>query len=775
MDATPPKENLNDTIVLVDDSKDNLIVTQDVLLNSLPDVEIVTFDKPQKVMDFLCGSTVSLAVIDVQMPGINGIELCSLIKTRKETQHIHVILITSHNAPSSLKAAGLEAGADDFVTRPVDNTELVARVKVALRINRAESELRHNAKQAQQDYKQFFDKMLSGIAVHEMIVNADGKAQDYRFLSVNPAFEMLTTLRADDIVGKTVLEVLPNFKPKWIERYEHVITTGEPVHSEDYSEALDKHFEVVAFRLSDGKFATSFTNITERKRAEDELALANSFLQRVIDGLPESVMVINRDYTVALANRAAREGTRQDPVSACLTCHQVSHLSETPCDDKEHPCPLTVVAETRGPCTVEHIHHDATGKERFVDVVAVPVFNEQGDLIQIIESCRDITERKKLEEKLHQADKMKAIGHLAGGIAHDFNNILGGIIGYADMSLEQIEKGTRLEKNMNQILKAGDRATNLVSQILTFSRQSTDIKVPLYLNPILNEALQLLRASLPSTVDITSNLHREEKPVVVNATKIHEIVMNLCTNAADAMDERGVIDISCVEEEIEVELEGLIGTIEPGSYAVIAIKDNGCGMTKEILSHIFEPFYTTKGVGKGTGMGLSVVFGIVQGHGGNIGIESEVGKGTTIKILLPKTDEGIDEDYGRKVQVRGGKERILVVDDEEMLCDLAKDMLSEMGYNVTRFNDSQNALNAFKNAPDSFDLVITDQTMPRMTGIELSDELLSIRKDIPIIICTGYSKEVDEKKAIEYGIREFVMKPIRKRDVADRIRHVLDG
>ncbi len=646
MNATSETTSSRDTILLVDDGADNLIVMKKVLNNSLPDVEIATIQRPKEVMDFLGASGVSVALIDVQMPGINGIELCNLIKAEEETQYIHVMLVTSHDASSSLRADGLEVGADDFITRPMDNTEFVARVKVALRISRVESELRRKAEKAQHDYKLFFDRMVSGFAVHEMIFDTEGNPEDYRFLSVNPQFETLTKLCAHDIIGKTASEVLPDLEPSWIEKYGRVVSTGEPMSFEDYSPLLDKHVEVAAFRTSENQFATTFT---------------------------------------------------------------------------------------------------------------------------------DITERIQLEERLNQAEKMEAIGQLAGGIAHDFNNILGGIIGYADMSLEQVPEGSGLENNIKQILTAGERATHLVKQILSFSRQSAGTKTALYINPIIEEAIQLLRASLPSSIEISTNLPKGKKSVFVAATKIHEIIMNICTNAAHAMDEKGILKLSCVEKEIESEIDGLSGTIEAGSYSVITIVDNGCGMDEEVLSHIFEPFFTTKEIGDGTGMGLAVVFGIVQGHGGNINIESEPGKGTTFQIFLPNVDVNPLKDGNEQTVLKGGKERILFVDDEQVLSDIAGEMLGELGYSVTLYTDATKALQAFRQTPDSFDLVITDQTMPKMTGFELSKELLGIRQNIPIILCTGYSRVVDTQKIDESGIKDFALKPIRKKDLAHKIRTVLDG
>jgi len=386
----------------------------------------------------------------------------------------------------------------------------------------------------------------------------------------------------------------------------------------------------------------------------------------------------------------------------------------------------------------------------------------------------DITERKEMEQLLRHSEKMEAIGHLAGGIAHDFNNILSGIFGYAEMTLLHVPHDSSAARNIKKILKAGKRAERMVDQILSFSRQSDEIRSPIYLRPVIKEAAHLLRASLPSSINIKSKLTKDTKPVLANATKIHEIIVNLCTNASHAMKDKGILEINYSEKHLVSELEGRIGIINPGFYSMITIKDNGCGISKEVLSHIFEPFFTTKAVGHGTGMGLAVTFGIIQSHEGNIIVESEPDVGTKFKIYLPKTDELIMEDNEKGMIIQGGTESILFVDDEEILNDTVKNILNDLGYNVTAFMDSKKALDTFKKAPESFDLVITDQTMPVLNGFELSKKLLRIRQNIPIILCTGYSKLVNKDKVLKAGIKGFLKKPIIKNDLANKIRYILD-
>ncbi len=400
---------------------------------------------------------------------------------------------------------------------------------------------------------------------------------------------------------------------------------------------------------------------------------------------------------------------------------------------------------------------------------------EGDEIVGLLSVGVDITERLDLQKRLRQAEKMEAIGHLAGGIAHDFNNILGAIMGYADISLDEVEKGSKLNKYLNNILSSTNRAKDLVNQILSFSRQNPDIKTPQFIRPVVKEVIQLLRAILPATIQIESQLSEDTLPIFANATKIHEVVMNLCTNAAHAMGEKGLLEIIYQEQEVVTTRAGKIGQISPGLYSVITVKDNGKGIPQEVLERMFEPFYTTKDVGEGTGMGLAVVFGIVQSHGGDILVDSQETKGSEFQVFLPKSKEVFIEPSDDDFVEQGGREKLLFVDDEVLLCDMMSEMLGNLGYRVDTVNSGAAALSRIKAEPDEYDVVVTDQTMPQMTGLELAQEILQIRKELPIVLCTGYSKGIDENVALSTGIKGFCMKPLRKADISAKLRAILDN
>jgi len=412
----------------------------------------------------------------------------------------------------------------------------------------------------------------------------------------------------------------------------------------------------------------------------------------------------------------------------------------------------------------------------FYDVGRIMRKDPNGKPLSVAGLVINISKRKYAEEALRQAQKLESIGSLAGGIAHDFNNVLGGIMGYTDMSLRYAEKDSILEKNLLKVLKATDRAKQLIQQILTFSRKANPHKSVIFIKPIIMEVLELLKASIPSSVIIESVLHKNTRPVLADPVKIHEALLNLATNAVHAMDRKGTLMIRLYSEHVDRGLFGHTGEITPGEYSVIQVSDTGCGMDTITLSKAFEPFFTTKAVGEGTGMGLSVVLGVVQLIGGDIRIGTEVGIGTTFKLYLPASDEvassaSIDDDQTSL----HGTERILFVDDEQMLMDTAIDLLTSLGYNVTGIGDSIQALSFMQEHGDDIDVLITDQTMPGMSGLELAKEVLAVRKDMPIILCTGFSNELNPDRAAAIGVKHIVMKPFRYNEIAKIIREVINN
>jgi nitrogen-specific signal transduction histidine kinase/CheY-like chemotaxis protein len=396
--------------------------------------------------------------------------------------------------------------------------------------------------------------------------------------------------------------------------------------------------------------------------------------------------------------------------------------------------------------------------------------------LYLVGDIEDITDTKEMERRLIQSQKMEAIGSLAGGIAHDFNNLLSPIIGYAELLLSDLPEGSEAHENIGRIHSAGKRAGDLVRQILTFSR-STDSEIkPLKIAPILKEVMQLVRSTIPATIEIKHVIDPRCAMVMADPTQVHQVAMNLITNAYHAMRTTGgAMDVRLENCTIEVgESVGL--TLSPGDYVCLTVADTGHGMDSATLSKIFDPYFTTKERGEGTGLGLAVVHGIVRKFNGDVKVTSEIGKGSAFSIYLPAI--AVDprlHPLENKMSVAGGNEHILIVDDEESLDELEQLMLERMGYRITTRTSSVEALKAFRNAPGRYDLVITDMTMPKMTGLALSLELKQIRQDIKIILCTGFSEQIGQEAANQNHIDGFIMKPVVMPELSALVREVLNG
>ena len=425
---------------------------------------------------------------------------------------------------------------------------------------------------------------------------------------------------------------------------------------------------------------------------------------------------------------------------------------------------------------LENWNIDKQGHSILMLTSGIPIFDNEGKVQGYRGISKNITVQRKLETQLQQAQKMESIGTLAGGIAHDFNNILFPIVGHTEMLLADLPEDSPFQDGLKEIYTSVLRAKELVKQILTFSRQDTNELKLMKIQPIVKEVLKLIRSTIPTTIEIKQDINPDCGTIKADPTQIHQIVMNLTTNAYHAMEVAGgELKISLKEVELG-EYDLITPDISPGVYVCLIVADTGVGMEKDLKDKIFDPFFTTKVIGKGTGMGLSVVHGIVTAMGGSIHVYSEPGKGTQFHVYMP-VEKSFSEEQATdsKAIIQGGNEQILLVDDEEAILTMEKQMLERLGYQVTSRISSVEALEAFRYSPDKFDLVITDMAMPNMSGDKLSAELTTIRPDIPVLICTGFSETMSEEKATSLGIKGFLMKPIVMKNLAQKIREVLDA
>jgi PAS domain S-box-containing protein len=426
------------------------------------------------------------------------------------------------------------------------------------------------------------------------------------------------------------------------------------------------------------------------------------------------------------------------------------------------------------PITLELELYCKDGSTIMAEVQTNLTFSPDGQPEGLIGVTRDISDRKKLENELRQSQKMESIGNLAGGIAHDFNNILSSIIGFTELALDDVAKGTPQEDNLQEVYTSGKRARDLVKQILAFARQSDEKRTPIQVDTIAKEVLKLIRSTIPTTIEIRENI-QSHSLIMGNPSQVHQLFMNLCTNAAQAMEDAGgVLGVKLTDVEYGNQAPRPLSELKSGNYMKVTISDTGPGILPDIINSIFEPYFTTKGVGEGTGMGLALVHGIVESYGGKITVDSELGKGTVFSIYLPITKKR--EGYGpyEKENLPSGTETILFVDDELPIVKMGSQILERLGYQVTVRTSSVEALELFRSKPGDFDLVITDMTMPNITGDELAMELIAFRSNIPVILCTGYSKKINDETAAEIGIKAFAYKPIVKANLAKTVRKVLD-
>ncbi len=609
--------------------------------------------------------------------------------------------------------------------------------------------------------------------------------KDGHFVECNPAYceitgysqEELKSLSYEDItpaeyaeLDKLQLELLLKDGSSDLYEKEYIRNNGERIFVEIQS------YKITEENGGIGGTWSYVRNITERKKTTEELRLQSEIMNRMSEG----VFLVRMDGIIIYCNPAFEEMFGYNP-GEMIGKHASIVNYPSAKSPEEIAREILAILEKEGfwQGEIQNVKKDGTPFWCHANVVTF-VHSKYGKVLVSVHN--DITRRKHaeemqahLKERLAQAQKMEAIGTLAGGIAHDFNNILSVILGYTELAKEDAPPGSNFASDLEKVFDAGNRAKDLVKQILSFSRQTNVERIPMQLQSLVKEVLKMLRSSIPTTIEIIDVLDSRCGVVLADPTQVHQILMNLCTNANHAMEESGgILKIELKEICINQNSQQPVLHIKPGRYVELIISDTGLGINPDLTAKIFEPYFTTKGIGKGTGMGLAIVHGIITEYGGTISVESELGKGTTFHVFFPVIDQEELQAVRKTEKTPRGSEYILFIDDEKFLAQMGGDMLERLGYSVTVRQSSLDALSTFQNNPDAFDLIITDQTMPGMTGSDLARRILQIRPDIPIILCTGYSNLIDEGSAKALGIKEFALKPITKQTIAKLIRKVLD-
>ncbi len=526
--------------------------------------------------------------------------------------------------------------------------------------------------------------------------------------------------------------------------------------------------EIAAIALKNSR------DLEERLRAEDALAQSKRLLERTLNSLKDAVFVIDAQSVCILAcNQAATKIFGYDKAEMIGKATRFLYMDEQSL--RKFRKRLYPAVEQKGFLEIQGFVMQRKDGSRFpADITTSPLEDEAGSLIGWVSVIQDSSQRRQLEEQLRQSQKMEAMGTLAGGIAHDFNNLLFPIIGYAELLGEEFEQGTPSHEFINEILQATERARELVEQILTFGRQTPKSLKPLTLHSIVKEALKLLRASLPAFIEIQQDVG-ECGPIMADPTHIHQVMMNLCTNAYHAMrGNGGVLTVELGEVDLAAGDIALISGFPPGPYLRLSVADTGKGMDETIAKRVFEPYFTTKKKGEGTGLGLAVVDGIVKEHHGFIQVESQPGKGSRFTVFFPRIAEDASESTPAESDaVPQGQGHLLLVDDEAPNTRMLAMLLKRLGYAVTPETDSLEALKRFQANPGDFDLMITDMTMPRMTGADLAQKALALRPDLPIILITGFSELIDAEEAARIGIRKYMSKPLSISALAQAIERLL--
>ena len=624
-------------------------------------------------------------------------------------------------------------------------------------------------------------------AAQGIVVSAEGL---YRY--VNPRLAQMLGFRQEELVGQPLgTGIHPEDRPLVAHRYRQRLA-GESPPSVYTVRGLTRQghllwlqLHVMAITWEDNPASlTLVSDVTMLKQIEEDLRRERDRTRKYLETAGVMLLGLDREGRVEMINRAGLE---------ILGCQEEEVLGQTWFDlrlppsirEKSRQHFARVMAGEVAPARrVERGLLTRGGQERLIKWHNEVFRDEEGRILGTISSGEDITElkqaeqaRAQLEAQLRQSQKLEAIGTLAGGIAHDFNNVLGAIIGFTELARMGLPPGNPAKEDLREVLQAAKRARSLVKQILSFTRQTEQELAPLKMDSIVKEELKMLRATLPSTIEMRSQLDGGQGVVMADATQMHQMIMNLCANAASAMQEKGgLLEVALESMELsQLEAAALPG-LRPGPHLRLMVRDDGSGMTPQVRDRVFEPFFTTKKQGEGTGLGLSVVHGIVRSHGGAVTVESQPGKGSTFQVwlpLVPPSGESSPPDRGGSLPT--GSESILFVDDEISLVELARRSLGRLGYRMHCFSSSPEALESFMADPKAFDLVISDQTMPRLTGSDLARLILRERPEMPIILCTGHSNQVDPERARDLGVRSLLMKPLDLRETALAIRQVLDA
>ncbi len=714
--------------------------------------EVVTAENGDAAWDILQqDDSPKLALIDWMMPGLSGIELCKKIREIDSTIPIYVILLTAKTDKEDV-LEGFSAGADDFIKKPFDHGELLARIQVGRRLVEQQALLYC---------------LIDSIPDPIYMKDSHGS-----YLGCNAAYARFVGTNPDQIPSRATSEVLPADQAQKAHQEDlRVLANGELLETEGWvtaSEGNQVYHSTVKIPYSESAAGSTgmigiSRDLTKRIEMEQEMKQ----LAVAVEQSTESIMITSIDGSILYVN-AAFEAT-----TGYLSKEMLGHspkLLRSDVHDALFFKNLWKTISSGKTWEGELTNRKKDGSLYVEEVIIYPIRCDAGEVINYVSISRDITKEMAIEKHFRQQQKMNAIGELAGGISHDFNNILTAILGYVSLCMDSVEKESDTYSYLKEVVKAGDRATRLVRQILTFSRQEEQKFHPLQLQYIIDDSLDMVQTTMNKSIVVKKEIGQNCGSILGDTTQLEQVMVNLCANAVHALGKEGSGALSVSLRQVEIndrKSNDQMVELDPGSYACITVCDTGCGMPPEVLERIFEPYYSTKKKDEGTGFGLSIVHGIVRKHRGIINVESEVGKGTTFTIYFPilihysccgkqKKNSFEQEIYGR----------ILFVDDGKTVLSMGREILESFGYTVSVGTNGREALETFKQNPAGFDVLVTDYSMPKMNGHELIKQVLDLRQDIPTILCSGYMEKMEGEDLSKLGHSAFLAKPVDWRELS---------
>ncbi|HEY5653892.1 MAG TPA: response regulator [Pontiella sp.] len=697
-----------------------------------------------------------LALLDWMMPGLSGLEVCRKVRAVDVCSMVYLILLTAKSNNEDV-IEGFAAGADDFIKKPFDKGELLARIRVGRRLVEQQTLLH---------------RLIDTIP--DPIYMKDGSGY---FLGCNTAYADFVGVDADSLCGRIASDVLPANIALQAHKEDMGVSSSRKIFEWEGwvagASGEEVYHNTIKFPIDGSAGVVSISrDLTRRMKMQQEMQR----LAVVVEQSAESIMITDVNGLIIYVNASfstmtgyhADEVLGKRPTFLKSGTHSKSYYEK-----------LDNAINSGESWAGEITNRRKDGSLYVEEQVIYPIRDDRGNVTNFVSISRDITHEKEIEKHFRQQQKMNAIGELAGGISHDFNNILTAIIGYVSLCMNLVDEESRVHGYLSEIMKAGDRATKLVRQILAFSRQDEQVFQSVSLQEVVEDSLGMIQTAIKKNVTLEKRIDESCEDILGDETQLTQIIVNLCTNAVHALGEtkEGTLSISLSQVELKdpTSKEETMD-LPPGDYVRLVVRDTGPGMTSEVQEHIFEPYFTTKKKGEGSGFGLSIVHGIMRKHRGSISVKSKAGEGSTFSLYFPvfHVSEEQNEEGPEGLDLKG-KRRILFVDDDQAVLSLGKEILKSFGYGVVTARNGVEALDIFKSQPEEVDAFVTDYEMPKMNGQELIREVVNLQPEMPIVLCSGYMKKVEGEDMVSKGHAVFMTKPIDWKELDCILQKMLAG